>query len=95
MLRGDGSVDAVEQNYDFWTTAHFESPGYPKLHFIEHKYADDATNWWAPNRACAEAMLRSAGFAILAHPEEEVYLCKTTERPQSEVPVYPARGAAR
>ena len=95
MLRGADSVDAVEQNYDFWTTAHFESPGYPKLHFIEHKYADDATNWWAPNRACAEAMLRSAGFAILAHPEEEVYLCKTTERPQSEAPVYPARGAAR
>ena len=30
----------------------------------------------SPNRACAEAMLRSAGFAILAHPEEEVYLCR-------------------
>ena len=51
----------------------FDEPGYPKLHFIEHRYADDPTNWWVPNRACVEAMLRSAGFEIVAHPEEEVY----------------------
>jgi tRNA (mo5U34)-methyltransferase len=95
MLRGDRRVDPVEKNYDFWTTAHFDEPGYPKLHFIEHKYADDPTNWWAPNRACAEAMLRSAGFAILAHPEEEVYLCRRAERPQSDGAVYPSRGDER
>ena len=34
--------------------------------FIEHRYAHDPTNWWVPNRACAEAMLRSAGFEIVA-----------------------------
>jgi tRNA (mo5U34)-methyltransferase len=93
MLRGHARVDAVAQNYDFWTTDHFDSPGYPKMHFIEHKYADDPTNWWAPNRACVEAMLRSAGFAILAHPESEVYLCRKAPRPQHDGPVYPARGA--
>ncbi len=95
MLRGDSRVDAIENNYDFWTTAQFDSPAYPKLHFIESKYADDPTNWWAPNRACVEAMLRSAGFALLAHPEDEVYLCKRTERPQPEGPVYPSRGPTR
>jgi tRNA (mo5U34)-methyltransferase len=95
MLRGDSRIDQIEKNYDFWTTAPFDSPGYPKLHFIEHKYADDATNWWAPNRACVEAMLRSAGFAITAHPEDEVYLCRRTERPQSEGPAYPSRGLTR
>ena len=95
MLRGDGQVDKVELNYDFWTTAQFDSPGYPKLHFIENKYADDPTNWWAPNRACVEAMLRSAGFVIAAHPEEEVYFCKKAARPQTEGPVYPSRSAAR
>jgi tRNA (mo5U34)-methyltransferase len=94
MLRGDSRVDPIEKNYDFWTTAQFDSPGYPKLHYIEHQYADDSTNWWAPNRACVEAMLRSAGFAILAHPEDEVYLCSKTERPQPEGPVYPSRGSA-
>ncbi|MBV9561432.1 MAG: TIGR04290 family methyltransferase [Bradyrhizobium sp.] len=93
MLRGQGRVDPVDENYDFWTTEQFDSPGYPKLHFIEREYADDPTNWWAPNRACAEAMLRSAGFKILAHPEDEVYLCGKAERPQADGAVYPARGA--
>lgn len=92
MQRGDSRIDRVEKNYDFWTTEHFDSPGYPRLNFIEHKYADDPTNWWAPNRACVEAMLRSAGFVITAHPEEEVYLCRKGKRPQTAGPVYPARG---
>lgn len=30
------------------------------------------------NRACAEALLRSSGFEIIEHPEEEVYLCRPT-----------------
>jgi tRNA (mo5U34)-methyltransferase len=94
MLRGSSEVDAIERDYDFWTTSHFDSPGYPKMHFIEHKYAEDPTNWWAPNRACVEAMLRSAGFAITAHPEQEVYLCRKVARPDAAMPVVP-RGAAR
>ncbi|MGY3533874.1 MULTISPECIES: TIGR04290 family methyltransferase [Bradyrhizobium] len=76
MQRGDSGVDHVDSDYDFWTTDQFDSPGYPRLHFIEHKYAEDPTNWWVPNRACVEAMLRSSGFSIIAHPEDEVYLCK-------------------
>ncbi|MCK1653492.1 TIGR04290 family methyltransferase [Bradyrhizobium sp. 149] len=95
MQRGDNRVDPVDKNYDFWTTDQFDSAGYPKLHFIENKYADDPTNWWVPNRACAEAMLRSAGFAIAAHPEDEVYLCKRVARPQAEGPVYPSRETGR
>ncbi|MET4216708.1 tRNA (mo5U34)-methyltransferase [Bradyrhizobium sp. LB7.2] len=95
MQRGDSRVNPVDKNYDFWTTDQFDSPGYPKLHFIENKYADDPTNWWVPNRACAEAMLRSAGFAIAAHPEDEVYLCKRVTRPQAEGPVYPSREAGQ
>jgi tRNA (mo5U34)-methyltransferase len=94
MLRGSSEVDTIERDYDFWTTSHFESPGYPKMHFIEHKYAEDPTNWWAPNRACVEAMLRSAGFAIAAHPEEEVYLCRKVARPGTVMPVV-SRGAVR
>jgi tRNA (mo5U34)-methyltransferase len=48
------------------------------MHFIEHSYAHDWTNWWIPNRACVEAMLRSSGFAIESQPEEEVYICRWT-----------------
>lgn len=95
MQRGDSRVDAIDRNYDFWTTDQFDSPGYPKLHFIENKYADDPTNWWVPNRACVEAMLRSAGFSIAAHPEDEVYLCKRTASPQADGPVYPLRETDR
>ncbi len=91
MQRGDSRVDTIEKDYDFWTTDQFDKPGYPKLHFIENRYADDPTNWWAPNRACVEAMLRSAGFVITAHPEDEVYLCRKGTRPQAEGPVHPSR----
>src|SRR3954452_12809982 len=95
MLRGSSEIDPVERNYDFWTTSHFDHPGYPKMHFIEHKYADDQTNWWAPNRACVEAMLRSSGFAIAAHPEEEVYLCRKAARPAAAESPAPPEGAVR
>ncbi|MCP3395418.1 TIGR04290 family methyltransferase [Bradyrhizobium sp. CCGB12] len=84
MQRGGAHVDTVEKNYDFWSTDQFDSAGYPKLHFIENEYAQDPTNWWVPNRACVEAMLRSAGFSIAAHPEDEVYLCQRSERLESD-----------
>ena len=91
MQRGSTEVDPLQENYTFWQTEHFDRPGYPKMHFIEHRYAKDPTNWWAPNRACMEAMLRSAGFTIIAHPEKEVYICRRTELPDNQPRVvYPA-----
>ena len=92
MQRGSPAVARIEPNYDFWTTEQFDEPGYPKLHFVEDEYADDWTNWWVPNRACTEAMLRSAGFDITAHPEGEVYICRRSRRPYPDGAVYPARG---
>ena len=92
MQRGSAEVVEVRPDYDFWETGHFDEPGYPKLHFIEHSYSGDPTNWWAPNRACSEAMLRSAGFEIMAHPEEEVFICRRTSRPSGAGAVYPLRG---
>jgi len=94
MQRGSTDEAQVEQNYDFWQRELFDRPEFPKMHFIEHRYSDDPTNWWIPNRACTEAMLRSSGFEILSHPEEEVYLCRATQAPAGEGAVYPARGFA-
>jgi tRNA (mo5U34)-methyltransferase len=91
MQRGSNQVDPVRADYDFFEQEHFDRPGYPKMHFIEHQYANDWTNWWAPNAACTEAMLRSAGFRILEHPEDEVYVCRRAERPTEAGAVYPAR----
>lgn len=97
MQRGSRQLLELEEDYDFNRTEHFFESGYPKLHFIERQYAGDWTNWWVPNRACAEAMLRAAGFAIEVRAEEEVYLCRKADRPfegweGSVGPVYPARG---
>ena len=93
MQRGSNDVEPLRDNYDFWETDLFNRSGYPKLHFIEKRYADDPTNWWVPNRACTEAMLRSAGFEITGHPEEEVYICRRVAAPEWAGAVYPARGA--
>ncbi len=91
MLRGSNSVLDIQENYDFAETELFHESGYPKLHFIEHRYASDPTNWWVPNRACVEAMLRSAGFRIEAHPEPEVYLCRRGQASGGAGAVYPAK----
>ena len=44
--------------------------------FIEHAFAGDGTNWWAPNHACVEALLRSSGLSIVGRPGHEIYLCE-------------------
>ena len=106
MQRGAEEVAEVPADHPFFVEGTylpppiFDEPGYPKMHFIERKYAGDWTNWWAPNRAGSEAMLRAAGFAIEARPEAEVYLCRIAPIPFSEPnygnrpAVYPAKGAA-
>jgi tRNA (mo5U34)-methyltransferase len=97
MQRGSREIANVAHDYDFRADQHFNEPGYPKLHFIEHRYAHDETNWWVPNRACAEAMLRSSGFSIQAQPEDEVYLCRwepieiPPDGPHCVYPVRPRR----
>jgi tRNA (mo5U34)-methyltransferase len=91
MQRGSKGIAEIAEDYPIIETAIFEEPDYPKLHFIENRYARDPTNWFVPNRAAAEAMLRSAGFVIETHPEEEVYICRCGPQP-SDAAVYPPRG---
>jgi tRNA (mo5U34)-methyltransferase len=87
MLRGSKDVRPLAADYDFKEAAHFDDPGYPAMFFVEHQYAGDPSNWWIPNRACAEAMLRSAGFEITARPEEEVFICRRRDS-RLEQPVH-------
>jgi tRNA (mo5U34)-methyltransferase len=86
MLRGSPDVAAVAEDYPFSHTAVFGEASYPRMSFVERRYAGDPTNWWIPNRACAEAMLRSAGFAILTRAEDEVYLCARAPVPEHVEP---------
>jgi len=103
MQQGADTVAAVPADHPFFAPgsydppAIFDDPGYPKMHFIEHAFAGDWTNWWAPNQACSAAMLRAAGFEVLSHPESEVYLCRTAPVPYATygpAAVYPERGPA-
>lgn len=50
--------------------------GWPRMAFIEHRFASDPTNWWVPNHAGCEAMLRSAGLRVMTRPAHEIYLCE-------------------
>jgi tRNA (mo5U34)-methyltransferase len=91
MLRGSAETRTFARDYEFADRDHFTDPAYPAMYFVEHRYAHDPTNWWIPNRAGAEAMLRSAGFDLIAHPEEEVFICRrraSVERYGEELPAW-------
>jgi len=95
MQRGSKQVMELDQDYPFEETEIFRESAFPKMYFIEKEYAHDWTNWWVPNRACAEGMLRAAGFAIETRAEDEVYICRRAEMPYGQWgagAVYPARG---
>ena len=79
MVRGSLTSPELHEDYHFWNTEIFNQPDFPCMYFIEKNYSGDPTNWWIPNRACVEAMLRSAGFAITSHPEAEVYVCRRVD----------------
>ena len=97
MMRGAGTAAPVADDYPFAERDVFDRPDFPRLHFVERRYAGDQTNWWIPNLACAEAMLRSAGFAITARPAPEVLFCRTValetalDNPPLHVELAPAR----
>ncbi|WP_407065224.1 TIGR04290 family methyltransferase [Ensifer sp. LCM 4579] len=94
MQRGTKSVAQLDPDYDFKEWGIFDRPDYPKLFFVERRFAGDPTNWFIPNRACVEAMLRSSGFVIEANPEREVYLVRRGERPYLDEPTLRVIGGA-
>jgi tRNA (mo5U34)-methyltransferase len=57
-------------------------PGWPKMAFIEHRFAGDPTNWWIANHAAVMALLRSAGFHVRGRPGHEIYLCEPNHAPR-------------
>jgi tRNA (mo5U34)-methyltransferase len=103
MQQGTNAVLQVPEDHPFFVPGtvqrpdYFDNPAYPKMHFIERRFANDWTNWWAPNAAGSQAMLRAAGFAIEAQPEPEVYICRVAPVPFENFgphAVYPAKGTA-
>ncbi len=74
--------EAVPDDFGIEERDRLLAPGWPKLAFIEKQLAGDATNWWAPNHACVEAMLRSSGLHVRARPAHEIYLCEPAGHPE-------------
>ncbi|OWO95104.1 methyltransferase, TIGR04290 family [Rhizobium esperanzae] len=81
LQRGEEPIAKLEEDYDFSEWKIFDRSDFPKLFFVEEHFAADPTNWFIPNKAAVEAMLRSSGFVIEANPEREVYLCRRGRRP--------------
>ncbi|MFW6373771.1 MAG: TIGR04290 family methyltransferase [Thermodesulfobacteriota bacterium] len=71
-----GKPGSVPENLPFDEREKLEGAGWPKMAFIEHRLADDPTNWWVPDGACMEALLRSCGLRIIARPGMETYVCE-------------------
>jgi tRNA (mo5U34)-methyltransferase len=51
-------------------------PTWPSMSFIEHRFADDPTNWWAPSPAALEGMVRSTGLKVVGRPGYEIWVCE-------------------
>jgi tRNA (mo5U34)-methyltransferase len=56
--------------------AALRAPGWPRMAFIERRFAGDPTNWWVPNHAGVLAMLRSSGLKVREQLPHELYVCE-------------------
>ena len=101
LQQGSPEIADVPEDHPFFEPgtyrqpAYFDAPGYPKMHFIERQFAGDWTNWWAPNAAGSQAMLRAAGFSVEAQADGDVYFCRVAPVPFGQhgpAAVYPAKG---
>lgn len=81
LQRGSPGEAAVAEDHAFDDHRPFRLDDFPRLHFIEHRYAGDPTNWFIPNAAASLALLRSAGFAPSPTGDPEVQLCRRVARP--------------
>lgn len=75
MVRGSLEPMEVAEDYAFEEESIFHDPRFPRLFFLEHRYAGDPTNWWVANESAAAALLRTAGFRIDRHAGPGVYFC--------------------
>jgi tRNA (mo5U34)-methyltransferase len=76
LTTADSEVSEAPVDLPLEERERLSAPGWPRMSFIEHSFATDETNWWVPNAACCEAMLRSAGLRVTSRPGHEIYVCE-------------------
>lgn len=74
-MPGDAAVEPPP-DFPLEERARLLADGWPRMAFIEARMSGDPTNWWAPNPACVEAMLRSSGFCVRERVADETWLCE-------------------
>lgn len=67
---------AVPENITIMDRDLMLESSWPKMAFIEKLLEGDPTNWWVPNYAAVEAMLRSCGWRYVQYVGEEIYYCR-------------------
>lgn len=75
LVRGSEELMETEEDYGIEEQDVFEDPRFPRLYFVEHRYAGDPTNWWLANDSGAAALLRAAGFQVDEQVASGVYFC--------------------
>ena len=88
------SVYPVKADYRIEDRVPLLDTGWPKMAFIERKFSGDPTNWWVPNHAGIEAMLRSSGLRVKARPGHEMYLCEPSKRHAAKRSIYASQLAS-
>lgn len=73
---GNPANGAAPESLPINERSRMAAAGWPRMSFIENALADDRTNWWAPDAACALALLRAAGMRPVVVPEPEIYVCE-------------------
>lgn len=76
LTSGGKQVEKDTRNLTFDDIERMDNPGWPQMAFIEHRLEDDPTNWWLPNHACMEAMLRSCGMRVTVRPGKQIYIAE-------------------
>src|SRR5919204_985808 len=76
MERGSWDVGEFAADYPISERNVFFDERFPRMYFVEHAYAGDKTNWWIPNPACTQALLRTVGLRVVDRPCHEVYVCE-------------------
>ncbi|GAA4439852.1 TIGR04290 family methyltransferase [Pontibacter saemangeumensis] len=74
-----GEAAATPDDFEINDRGRMLEESWPKMAFIEKKMAGDITNWWAPNHAAIEAMLRTCGLRVTERPGHELYILEVDE----------------
>jgi tRNA (mo5U34)-methyltransferase len=90
----DDDVAEQPEDLDIGDRDRLLEAGWPRMTFVEHRLAGDPTNWWVPNAAAVEALLRTAGVDVIARPGHEIWLGQATRCKNARTASMYATGAS-